>query len=72
MLSELNKLKLLWSVKSDHNFNDVAYGKLFNYEENVIAIGTEDGSVKVYTLNHPQGDSNDSTSLKVSFVTVFS
>jgi len=65
MLSELNKLKLLWSVKSDHNFNDVAYGKLFNYEENVIAIGTEDGSVKVYTLNHPQGDSNDSTSLKL-------
>lgn len=66
MLSELNKIKLLWSVESEHKFNDVAYGKLFNYEENVIAIGTEDGSIKVYMLNHRQSNKDVSKNLKVS------
>jgi len=65
MLSELNKIKLLWDVKSEHKFNDVAFGKLFNYEENVIAIGTEDGSIKVYMLNHQQSPNDVSKNLKL-------
>ena len=40
--------RVLWSAQLDYNLNAVVYGMLFNSKKNEIAVGGEDGMIKVY------------------------
>uniref|UniRef100_H2ZNQ7 Uncharacterized protein n=1 Tax=Ciona savignyi TaxID=51511 RepID=H2ZNQ7_CIOSA len=55
--------EVLWNTTSEHQFNSIAFGKLFASEKNTLILAGEDGVVRVY--EDPSADDKWDVKLKL-------